>query len=429
MLSPEDLAAVAAIFSEAIELDPSERATLLDARCESRADLLAEVHSLLTAHDQVGGFLAPPAGDRTWAAESARPGGLLLGAWRVLEKIGSGGMGDVYLAERADGAFEGRAAIKFTRAHLPDMDTARRFRAERQFLASLHHANIVTLLDGGTTPGGQGYLVMEFVGGEPLTTFCENRSLPLDARLALVRQVCAAVQYAHQRAIVHRDLKPGNILVTDDGVPKILDFGIAKLVEGASPDSNLTSAAMPVPLTPNYASPEQLRGLPITTACDVYSLGVILYEVLTGARPYETTGQTLDVVMATVADVEPRRPSEAAFSAGTPYRGATVRGDLDAIVLKAMRKEPEQRYRSAGEIGDELGRVLDHEPVVARAPAMGYVLRRLASRHRAAVMVAGAALLAISRRSAWRSGSGRPPSMHSDSLTVAFARCDSSPMP
>ena len=392
MLSPDDLAAVAAIFNDVVDLDREARAALVEARCGLRADIRAEVHSLLAAHERLEAFMEPPAGDPD---RPERHDGTTLGAWRVGEKIGSGGMGDVYLAERADGAFEGRAAIKFTRAHLPDMDTARRFRAERQFLASLHHPNIVTLLDGGTTPGGQGYLVMEYLEGTPLTRYCESRSLALEARLGMLRQVCAAVQYAHQRSIVHRDLKPSNILVTPEGVPKILDFGVAKLVEGSALDGNVTSAAMQLPLTPNYASPEQLRGLPVTTACDVYSLGVLMYEVLTGARPYETTGQTRDVVIATVAFTDPTRPSEASFDAGTPYRGTALRGDLDAIVLKAMRKEPDQRYRSAGELGDDIGRVLRREPVSAREPSMGYMLRRVAARHRAAVSVAGAAMFAI----------------------------------
>jgi serine/threonine protein kinase/tetratricopeptide (TPR) repeat protein len=391
MLSPDDLAAVAAIFSEAVDLDPAERAAWIESRCESRPDMLSEVQSLLTAHDRLDAFMEPP-DDRDVVA---RLDGTVIGAWSVRQKIGSGGMGDVYLAERTDGAFEGRAAIKFTRAHLPDMEAARRFRAERQFLASLHHANIVTLLDGGTTPAGQGYLVMEFIEGAPLTAFCRDRNLPLDARLALLRQVCAAVQYAHQRAIVHRDLKPGNILVTSDGVPKVLDFGVAKLVEGTGIDGNVTSAAVQLPLTPNYASPEQLRGLPVTTACDVYSLGVLMYEVLTGGRPYETTGQTREDVIATVAWTEPTRPSDGSLTEGTPYRSSVLRGDLDAIVLKAMRKEPDQRYRSAGELGDDLERFLKREPVLARGPSMGYVLRRVAARHRAAVTVAGAAMFAI----------------------------------
>ena len=390
MLSPDDLAAVAAIFNEAVDLDRDVRTALIEARCGSRADLRAEVHSLLAAHERVDAFMEPPAGDQPTPHDGA-----ILGAWRVGAKIGSGGMGDVHLAERADGAFEGRAAVKFTRAHLLDIDTARRFRAERQFLASLHHPNIVTLLDGGTTPGGQGYLVMEYLEGTPLTRFCESQSLALEARLGLLRQVCSAVQYAHQRSIVHRDLKPSNILVTADGVPKILDFGVAKLVEGAAIDGNVTSAAMQLPLTPNYASPEQLRGLPVTTACDVYSLGVLMYEVLTGGRPYETTGQTRDVVIATVAFTDPTRPSEASFDPGTPYRAAALRGDLYAIVLKAMRKEPDQRYRSAGELGDDIARVLRREPVSAREPSMGYMLRRVVARHRAAATVTGAAMFAI----------------------------------
>jgi tetratricopeptide (TPR) repeat protein len=392
MLSPDDLNEIANIFGEAVDLPPSSRHALIDERCGTRDDWREEIASLLAAHDRVEFFLEPRHAAPIVPA-LAMP--TSVGAWRVLNKIGSGGMGDVYLAERADGSFEGRAAIKFTRAHLPGVDAVRRFRAERQALASLRHANIVTLLDGGSTPDGQGYLVMEYVEGDDLVSHCERRALSLEARLALMRQVCTAAQYAHQRAIVHRDLKPGNILVTEDGVPKILDFGLAKLLEVSVDGGDVTSPAAPAPLTLNYASPEQLRGLPVTTACDVYSLGVLLYEVLSGRRPYNTTGETLDVVFKMVIETEPLRPSAAPPGATRPYPPSRLRGDLDAIVSKAMRKEPEHRYGSAGELGDDLGRVIAREPVLARAPSMGYVLRRVAARHRLAVGVAAAALLAI----------------------------------
>jgi non-specific serine/threonine protein kinase/serine/threonine-protein kinase len=393
MLSREDLDQIAAIFGDALELAPADRQTLIVERCAGRDDWRREIESLLAAHERTGSFLEP--GELNAAAVmTPTPAPALVGAWRLLERIGSGGMGDVYLAERADGAFDGRAAIKFMRAHLPGVDAARRFRAERQALASLRHANIVTLLDGGTTANGQGYLVMEYVAGDDLMRHCERHALSLNARLALVREVCTAVQYAHQRSIVHRDLKPANILVSADGVPKILDFGLAKLLEVSVEDGNVTSPGAPGPLTLNYASPEQLRGLPVTTACDVYSLGVLLYEVLAGRRPYDTTGVTLDVAFRMVIESEPLRPSAAPSGAMRPYSPSQLRGDLDAIVSKAMRKEPEDRYGSAGELADDLARVIAREPVVARAPSMGYVLRRVAERHRLAVGIAAVALLA-----------------------------------
>ena len=394
MPTREELAEVVAIFSEAVDLDPVARAALLDARCDGRPAVRTEIESLIAVHGHAGTFLEAGGRLRDEPAVVNTVEGTHVGAWRLLEKIGSGGMGDVYLAERADGAFEGRAAIKFTRAHLPDMDAARRFRAERQFLASLHHPNIVTLLDGGTTPAGQGYLVMEYVEGTPISAFCQARALTLDARLALIRQVCAAVHYAHQRAIVHRDLKPTNILVTSDGVPKILDFGVAKLLEGSAGDGNATIGAMG-PLTPNYASPEQLRGLPISTACDVYSLGVLLYEAVAGARPYETTGLTLDAVMRAVVETEPFKPSATSSDASLPYARATLRGDLDAIVLKAMQKEPERRYGSAGELADDLARFRDRRPVVAQPDRAGYRIGKFVRRHRFAVAAAGIALASL----------------------------------
>ena len=399
MLTREDLEAIEAIFDEVVDLDPVVRSSLLDSRPGLRAELRAEVETLLNAHARVGSFMEPVDSltGRGAPAAAERRVGAMVGPWRLLRRIGTGGMGDVYLAERADGAFAGQAAVKFTRAHLPDPVAARRFFLERQFLASLHHPNIVTLLDGGTTPTGEGYLVMEYVEGTPVTEFCRSRALPLDARLSLMRQVCAAVQYAHQRAIVHRDLKPGNILVTADGVPKILDFGVAKLLEGAGADDTLTLGVVPGPLTPNYASPEQLRGLGVTTAADVYSLGVLLYEVVTGERPYETAGQTLDAVVKLVVDTQPSRPSAPRTGGDTtlPYPRQQLRGDLDAVVLKAMRKEPEQRYGSAGEFADDIGRFLAGAPVVAREPSLGYTLRRLAARNKAVVGVTLAALVAI----------------------------------
>jgi serine/threonine protein kinase len=384
MLTAEQLAEAAAIFDEIADLPAAARAAALDARCGDRIELRRELESLLGAHERTGAFMRMPERD-----------GLLIGAWRLLERIGSGGMGDVYLAERADGAYAGRAAVKMMRTQLRDEGLARRFRTERQILASLQHPGIVTLLDGGTTPDGHPYIVMEHVAGTPIGDYCAAQQLPLDARLALMRRVCEAVQYAHQRGIVHRDLKPANILVTADGTPKILDFGVAKLVEDTD-EVHATKTGILGPLTPNYASPEQLRGLPVTTACDVYSLGVLLYEVLGGARPYDTKGLTLDAVLTAVVETQPMRPSQIAGDGPPlPYPRARLRGDLDAIVLKALRKEPEERYGSAGALADDLGRVLRSEPVLAREPSAGYLLRRLASRHRAATMIAAAACVAV----------------------------------
>jgi eukaryotic-like serine/threonine-protein kinase len=400
-LTPDELIDVEAIFSEVADVESGLRSLVLDTRCAARPQVRREVEALLQSHDRMGAFLdasdetAPPVGlDRSSAFSIGLQIGALVGPYRLIEQIGEGGMGDVYLAERADGLFSQRVAIKVTRASLRHASVARRFSAERQILASLQHANIVTLLDGGVTASGDAYLVMEYVDGVPLTTFCRTRRL--DERLRLIRQVCGAVQYAHQRGIVHRDLKPANILVTSDGVAKVLDFGVAKLLEtSAGADSTLTRA-FPGPLTMNYASPEQLRGLPVTTATDVYALGVVTYEVVTGKKPYDTAGKTLDEVLSLVLDTDPTRPSAIVSSVDPemPSR-EKLKGDLDAIVLKAISKEPERRYGSAGELGDDIDRFLTGRPVVAREPSIGYLLRRLAGRNKVAVTVAAASVFAI----------------------------------
>jgi serine/threonine protein kinase len=347
------------------------------------------VAALLAAHDRLA------ANDPDDEVVTGASIGDRIGVYRLVERVGTGGMGDVYRAERADGLYQQQVAVKITRALVGDPDLLRRFSTERQILASLHHPNIVGLLDGGALPSGQAYLIMEYLQGEPLTHYARRVRLPLDARLRLFAAVCAAVQHAHQHAIVHRDLKPANILVGGDGVPKVVDFGIAKLLE-APAGAQATVALWPGPMTPNYASPEQLRGLPVTTASDVYALGVVLYELVAGARPYDTEGQTLDRVIEMVVHSEPPRPSEANGSSDAlPYPRARLRGDLDAIVLKAMSKDSSARYPSAAELAADIERWLAGDPVLARARSSAYVLRRLARRHRALVATAAVALLAV----------------------------------
>jgi non-specific serine/threonine protein kinase/serine/threonine-protein kinase len=386
------------VFSSVVGLDQHAGRVALDMLCAGRGDLRAEVESLLDAHGRAVGFLADPIGDaadQQWAPASRN--GQRIGSFTLVELIASGGMGAVYRAERADGDFTQQVAVKIISAPMGHPESARRFRAERQILAALHHPHIVALLDGGITPAGEAYLVMEYVEGSPLSAYCQQRSLPLRARLELFRHVCGAVEYLHQNLVVHRDLKPTNILVTRDGVPKVLDFGIAKLVE---PPSAGTTEALTRPeeraLTPNYASPEQLRGLPVTVASDVYSLGVLLYEVLTGVRPYDATGKPLDETLRLVLDTVPIRPSAAARGEiDPPYDVRTVRGDLDAIVLRALRKQPDERYTSARALSDDLTRYLEGRPVEAREPSLGYVLKRLATRHKAVFTTAAASLVVI----------------------------------
>jgi non-specific serine/threonine protein kinase/serine/threonine-protein kinase len=383
-----DWHAVDDVFHAAVVLPAADRPSCVAARCQGRPDVEQEVLSLLAAHDASGGFLEPLVAQPVDAGAAVV--GSRIGPYRLARLLGHGGMGTVYLADRVDGAFSQRVAIKLTRAVL-DVEVTRRFAAEREILAALHHPNVVTLFDGGTTETGQAFLVMEYVEGQPVADYVRNRRVGLQERLRLFQQVCAGVHAAHQHGAVHRDLKPANVLVTREGVVKVLDFGVAKLVGAPSRDSTVTAA----PLTPNYASPEQLRGEPVTISSDVYSLGVMLYELASGTRPYDSDNQPLDVVLAQVLHNRTRRPSAAGLPPDLPYDRSALRGDLDAVVLKAMRVEAEERYGGAAALSDDLGRVLAGHPVTVREPSFGYLARKLVSRHRAAATVAGLAMVAI----------------------------------
>ena len=329
------------VFAAALAAEDSARTAVLDTRCATRADLRAEVEALLAAHARAGEFITPHTLVGPGLPSSGDGGlgpGTRIGAFRLLERIAHGGMGDVYRAERVEGEFTQQVAIKMIGARLHGAETVRRFRAERQILASLQHPHIVTLIDGGLTADAQPYIVMEYIDGLPVTEFCRQRSSSLESRLRLFQQICSAVGFAHRHLVVHRDLKPGNVFVTSNGVVKVLDFGVAKLLEPHDATAAATISLLG-PMTPNYASPEQVRGLPVTTACDVYALGVMLYELLSSARPYETAGRTVDEIVSIVVEREPPRPS-AAPHAGLPYDPRRLRGDLDAIALKAMAKDP-----------------------------------------------------------------------------------------
>lgn len=393
---------IEALFAEAAELDPSERQALLDARCAEKPGIRSEVESLLGSHDRAGVFLQMPiltgSGNPLHARDadstSLQTGDLVAGRFRLLEQIGAGGMGVVYRARRDDGEYEEQVAVKLLASSMHSAEAIRRFRVERQVLARLDHPDIVTLLDGGVTAAGQAYLAMRLVSGVSIAAFCETNRLDVSDRIRLFQRVCAAVHHAHQNGVVHRDLKPANILVTPDGAPKVLDFGVAKLLDTKDHASS-TATSIYGPITPNYASPEQLRGLPVTTACDVYALGVLLYELLAGARPYETAGQPLEQVLATVVERDPPRASAAASAAQLPYPPGRLAGDLDAIILKAMSEEPERRYGSAQELSEDLGRHLAGQPVLAREPSLVYIAGRLARRHRAAVTAGAVATLAL----------------------------------
>ena len=346
----------------------------------------------MRSHQEAGDFLAL---DMPTSGGAPNLSGLQIGPFALVREIGRGGMSVVYLAERVDGGFSQQVAVKIIDAPVRHHDVRSRFHAERQILARFAHPNIVSLLDAGVTTDDRPYLVMELVVGRPLAAYCAEEHLDLPGRLALVGQLCRGVQYAHQHGVVHRDLKPANVLVTADGVVKILDFGIAKLLDDSIlPDVERTQAGAQRALTPAYASPEQLRGGVVTTAADIYAIGVLTYEVLTGRRPYETKSLTLDEIVTLITDTRPPRPSVAA-GGELPYPPGALRGDLDAIVRKAMAPAPEDRYASAQQLADDLTRSLNHEPVEARRVSMAYVLSRLARRHRAAVVASVVSLLAL----------------------------------
>jgi tetratricopeptide (TPR) repeat protein/tRNA A-37 threonylcarbamoyl transferase component Bud32 len=388
-VTPERWREAQRLFHEAREKPAAERSAFVAAASEGDAELAAEVASLLAADADSGGFLETP-------AAPPEPLRTRVGPWQILQEIGHGGMGTVYLGERADGPFRKRVAVKVVRRGMDTEAVLKRFRQERQILAGLEHPNIARLLDGGNTDDGLPYLVMEYVEGEPLTAWCARRGLDVPERLALFRTICATVQFAHQNLVVHRDLKPGNITVTADGTPKLLDFGVAKLLNAdlAGTTRDLTVAGGGA-FTPEYASPEQLRGERITTASDVWSLGVLLYELLAGVRPFGAAGAPPGEVAKAVLETEPEKPSAAAARAGDERTRRRLEGDLDTIVLKALRKEPERRYASAEQFSEDLRRHLEGAPVKARRDTFTYRTGKFLARHRAAAAAAALVLVAL----------------------------------
>ena len=391
-----------ALLADALDVAPDERGAWLEAACAGAPALRAEVDSLLAAHADAAMdtrldepiVLRPPRHTLLGAD---------VGPWRVTGVLGEGGMGTVYRAERHDGAYDRTVALKMLRA-ADSRRLAGRFRDERRTLARLEHAGIARLYDGGVDPDGRPYLAMELVDGVPITAWARGEPVPgvapgpppsVEARLRVFVQACEAVAYAHARLIVHRDLKPSNLLVAAgeaaDALPQVrlLDFGIAKLLDDDDAEAERTRTLLG-PLTPAYAAPEQLRGEPVTTATDVYSLGLLLYEVLTGERPYSAAGLSLTELERRL-DAPPPRPSETA----APTAARRLRGDLDTVVLQALAPEPERRYASAAALAEDLRRHLAGLPVSARAPTAGYRLLSFARRHRAGVAAGAVALLAL----------------------------------
>jgi eukaryotic-like serine/threonine-protein kinase len=382
------------LFAQALEADAAGRAQLLARLAREEPAQLAPLERLLAAHDAADellerGALAALPG---LAEELTSPVGLRFGPYRVLSELGRGGMGAVYLAVRDDDSFEQKVAIKRIQHGLASEEVLARFAAERQILAALVHPNIARLLDGGSATDGSPYLVMEAIAGRRITVYAADEELALEARLRLFVQVCGAVQFAHQNLVVHRDLKPANILVDAEGVPKLLDFGIAKLLAGpARPGSDLTRLGGR-PLTPDYASPEQLTGDPVTTATDVYLLGLLLYELLVGRSRAEA--------VASLGESWVERLPSAVLIALGPARGLQhgprrLVGDLDTIVGRALEREPRRRYGTAAELAEDVERFLGHLPVRARRPSLPYRLSRLVRRHRLATAFAATLLVAL----------------------------------
>jgi eukaryotic-like serine/threonine-protein kinase len=405
--TPGRLQQIRSVFEDLLERAPAERAALLAEACGDDDELRLEVSSLLSAYEEAGDDWEP-------AASLLVPGlfgeaecgmvGRRIGPYEIVRRIAAGGMGAVYEGVRADQQYRKQVAIKFLRPGHDGELAIRRFRYERQILANLDHPNIAGLLDGGVTAEGQPYFVMEYVAGEPITRWCDERALPVHERVGLMRQVCAAVQHAHRNLVVHRDLKPSNILVTADGTVKLLDFGIARLLrEPEGPEQLPPTRGATRALTPEYASPEHLRGQPIGTASDVYSLGVILFELLAGRHPFRLGELLLAEIEQVVCEAPPPKPSRAVDGALAARLGpravarlrAALAGDLDSIVLMALRKEPERRYASAQHLSDDLQRYLDGMPVRARTGSRAYELRKLIGRHRVAAVAALLILLSL----------------------------------
>ncbi len=377
-----------------LELPAERRAAALAAACGDDAELRAEVERLLEADGKATAFVGDAAAGIERIASSVIPESGHIGPYRIVREVGRGGMGTVFLGERDDAQFTMRAAIKLIKRGMDSEALLQRFRHERQILAGLEHPNIARLLDGGTSSEGLPYFVMEYVDGLPVNEYCRTHELSIDDRLQIFLQICAALTYAHQHLVVHRDIKPSNILVTAEGVPKLLDFGIAKLVEATDEESIVTAFGTHA-MTPQYASPEQLRGERVTTVSDVYALGVLLFELLAGERPYDVTGKSPEEIRAIVTSAEAATPSAVAARRGDQATAARLRGDLDAIVLTAMRRDPAERYGSVGLLADDIRRHLTARPVLARGDSLTYRATRFVRRRKLGVAAAAAILLSL----------------------------------
>jgi len=380
------------LFAGALDVPEADRRSFVATRCGGDAELALEVLSLLAADaddpaylDGMAAGLGGMVRDSTADRDDDLIGRCLDDRYTIEEEIARGGMGTVYRARRSDGVYDETVAVKVIHRGMDSDQIVARFKVERQILARLRHPNIANLLDGGITPDGRPYLVMEHVEGRPLDEYCAQEEVGLKGRLELLRTICGAVQHAHNNLVVHRDLKPGNILVTAAGTVKLMDFGIAKLIEGEGPDGAVGEAPATLPglrvLTPGFASPEQIRGEPITTAADVFGLGLVMYIVLTGRRPFGGPAASAQEIARETCEADPARPS-ATVRPDTGIRPRRLAGDLDNICLKALRREPERRYASPGQMAEDIGHHLAGEPVHARPATLGYRTSTLLRRYR-----------------------------------------------
>ncbi|MHA6203479.1 protein kinase domain-containing protein [Dyella soli] len=408
-MSASDWDRIAALFARACELPRARRAAFLDRTCAGDPATRHELQSLLQAHERANDFLEPAPRARGEApVEASLADGVQLGNWRVRRLLSCGGMGEVYEVERATGDFAQRAALKLLR-HDADAQSER-FQAEREILGRLDHAGIAKLLDGGVGEDGRPWAVLEFVDGQPITAWCQLQNASLRQRLSLFLQVCDAVAYAHRNLIVHRDLKPSNILVDKDQRVRLLDFGIAKLLAPKVWGHGMATVTQ-IPLTPDYCAPEQLSGEVITTATDIYQLGLLLFEILTHRQPWKMRGMPIAHALRALLDVAPPKPSEVAASeAGAVVSSRALQGDLDAIVARCLRKEPMRRYPTVEALRDDIVCHLSGEPVEAREGARLYVLGRFLRRYRWGVAAAAMLMLSLAAGLAgfaWQAGRAR----------------------
>lgn len=405
------------IFSKAIRLDEAKRTHYIESACKENQELINEIVSLVDSYEETSVLDKSIDSLRNTAFSttcSDHLNGQMIGKYKLLEEIGCGGMGTVCLAERADGEFNQRVAIKLLRSPFATKNQVDRFKSERQILASLEHDNIARLLDGGVTQGGQPFYVMEFVDGQPIDAYCDEHKLTINQRLELFTHICKAVQYAHRKLVVHRDLKPSNILVTNDGRVKLLDFGIAKVLDHNNPPvSDLIQGNGLLPLTPSYSSPEQIHGEAITTSSDIYQLGVVLYELLSGFRPFDVEGHSPSEIEKLICETVPRSPSKHLLSnrltikPNSDYikeicknRGMNLhrlqkklRGDINTIIMKALRKEPDKRYESAEQFLNDIQRYLNYKPVIAHPTSKIYRTGKFITRNSVEITVAATIIL------------------------------------